>query len=128
VLAEIRSVLSSQPKVEASTARVRLTEVTPSAINMELLCYVLTRDFDEFATARENLLLRIMKFVEDSGTNLASASQTLYLGGDPGAKSRIDAAVKPAASSVAEAVERQVPESAAGNRARSSRENSGKDD
>ena len=51
---------------------------------MELFCYVLTRDFDEFATAhKKNFLLRIMKFVEESETNLASASQTLYLGGDP---------------------------------------------
>ncbi len=95
VLAEIRRVLTSQPKIEASTARVRLTEVTSSAINVELFCYVLTRDFDEFATARENLLLRIMKFVEESGTNLASASQTLYLGGDPASnKDKIAAAAK----------------------------------
>jgi MscS family membrane protein len=128
VLAEIRNVLSSQPKVEASTARVRLTEVTPSAINMELVCYVLTRDFDEFATARENMLLRIMKFVEDSGTNLASASQTLYLGGDPGAKSKIDAAVKPTPSTVAEPADRQLPESAASNPARNTKANAGKDD
>lgn len=128
VLAEIRSVLSSQPKIEAGTARVRLTEVTPSAINVELLCYVLTRDFDEFAAARETLLLRIMKFVEDSGTNLASASQTLYLGGDPGAKSNIDAVTKPTTSSVAEAADRQLPESATPKRQRNAGENAGKDD
>jgi MscS family membrane protein len=128
VLAEIRSVLSNQPKIETSTARVRLTEVTSNAINMELVCYVLTRDFDEFAAARENLLLRIMKFVEDSGTNLASASQTLYLSGDPASKSRIDAAVKPTTSTVAEAADRQLPDSAAPNRQRNSRDNAGKDD
>jgi MscS family membrane protein len=128
VLAEIRNVLASQPKIEASTARVRLTEVTSSAINMELVCYVLTRDFDEFATARETLLLRIMKFVEDSGTNLASASQTLYLGGDPGAKSKIDAALKPTTSTVAEPADRQRPESTTPNQSRNTRDNSGKDD
>jgi MscS family membrane protein len=95
VLSEIRGVLSSQPKIEASTARVRLTEVTPSSISVELVCYVLTREFDVFATAREDLLLRIMKFVEDSGTSLASASQTLYLSGDPAAKKdKIETAVK----------------------------------
>jgi MscS family membrane protein len=128
VLAEIRSVLANQSKIEASTARVRLTEVTPSAINVELFCYVLTRDFDEFATAREQLLLRIMKFVEESGTNLASASQTLYLGGDPGAKSKIDAAVKAATSSVAEAADRQLPESAAPSQQRNTEDKVGKDD
>jgi hypothetical protein len=44
----------------------------------------MTRDFDEFAAVREELLLRIMNFVEDSGTRLASPSQTLYLSGDAG--------------------------------------------
>jgi MscS family membrane protein len=124
VLAEIRSVLAKQPKIEASTARVRLTEVTPSAINVEIFCYVLTREFDEFATAREQLLLRIMKFVEESGTNLASSSQTLYLGGDPGAKDKIDAAVKAATSTVAEPADRQLPDSAA----RNTRDKAGKGD
>jgi MscS family membrane protein len=132
VLEEIRRVLSNQPKIEASTARVRLTEVTSSAINMELVCYVLTRDFDEFATARENLLLRIMKFVEDSGTNLASASQTLYLSGDPASKKdKIDAAVKRAvngAASVPGSPERPQPESAGRNPNRNIAENAGKDD
>jgi hypothetical protein len=50
---------------------------------VELVCYVMTRDNDEFATVREELLLKIMAFVEDSGTNLASPSQTLYLNPDP---------------------------------------------
>ena len=128
VLAQIREVLKGHPKIEGSTARVRLTEVTTSAINMELVCYVLTRDFDEFATVREDLLLRIMKFVEDSGTNLASASQTLYLSRDPGVKSKIDAALKPTASTVTEPADRQLPESAARNQSRNTADNAGKDD
>jgi MscS family membrane protein len=128
VLAQMREILKNHPKIEASTARVRLTEVTTSAINVELVCYVLTRDFDEFATAREDLLLRIMKFVEDSGTNLASASQTLYLSGDPGAKSKIDAAVKPTTSTVTEPADRQPPESTAQNKPRNTADNAGKDD
>src|SRR5271155_4480922 len=86
VLSEIRRVLKSQPKVEPSTARVRLTEGTTSSINVELLCYVLTQDFNEFAAVRESLLLRIMKYVEDSGASLAKPSQMLYLSADPGSK------------------------------------------
>jgi MscS family membrane protein len=84
VLAEIRGVLTGHPKIESNTIRVRLIELASSSINVELLSYVLTRDFDEFAGVREELLLRIMNFVEDSGTRLASPSQTLYLSGDPG--------------------------------------------
>jgi len=94
VLAEIRGVLSGHPKIETSTTRVRLTEVTSSAINMELICYVLTRDIDEFSTVREELLLRIMKFVEESETVLAKPPQTIYLSGEPVKKEKLDATTK----------------------------------
>jgi len=98
VLSEIFRVVSDHPKIETSTVRVRLIELTSSALNVELVCYVLTRDFNEFAAVREDVLLRIMKFVEESGTNLASASQTLYLSGDPASKKeKLDAAAKKAA-------------------------------
>ncbi len=89
VLAEIRGVLSGHPKIERSTSRVRLVELASSAINVELACYVMTRDYDEYATVREELLLRIMNFVEDSATKLASPSQTLYLSGGPTAAKQI---------------------------------------
>jgi MscS family membrane protein len=85
VLSEIRRVLSDHPKIETRTIRVRLTELTASALNVELFCYVMTREYNEFAAVREELLLSIMNLVEDSGTSLASASQTLYLSPDPAA-------------------------------------------
>jgi MscS family membrane protein len=100
VLSEIRGVLSGHPKIETTTARVRLTELASSSINVELVCYVLTRDFDEFAAVREDLLLHIMNFVEDSGTRLAMPTQTLYLSGDPRPETdKIKAALNSAPSS-----------------------------
>ena len=103
VLSEIRSVVEKHPKVETKTVRVRLTELAAASINVELVCYVLTRDFNEFAEVRESLLLHIMSFVEDSGTNLASPSQTLYLSGDP--------ALKPPANSKSESAAKQITDS-----------------
>ena len=95
VLSEVRKVVDGHPKIEKTSVRVRLTELTPSSINVELVCYVLTLDFNEYAEVREDLLLRIMNFVEDSGTSLAAASQTLYLSQDSGAdKDKIKGAVK----------------------------------
>jgi MscS family membrane protein len=84
VLSEIRRVLSSNPMIEGKTIRVRLIELASSALNVELVCYVLTRDFDEFAAVREGVLLQIMNLVDDSGAKLASPSQTLYLNQDSG--------------------------------------------
>lgn len=84
VLAEIRRVLAENPKIEKTTIRVRLIELGTSALNVELVCYVLTRDFEEFAAVREAVLLGIMNLVEDSGASLATPSQTLYLSKDSG--------------------------------------------
>src|ERR1700684_1750847 len=64
VLSEIRRVLSEHPKIETKKMRVRLTELTSSALNVELFCYVMTRDYNEFAAVREELLLNIMNLVD----------------------------------------------------------------
>ena len=132
VLTEIRGVLSGHEKIEKSTLRVRFTALTSSALNVELVSYVLTRDFDEFAAIREDLLLRIMNFVEDSGTSLAKPSQTLYLSGDPASKKdKIDAGVKKVtdgASSVPTSSGSPQSESALSNRPPNTADNARKDD
>jgi MscS family membrane protein len=84
LLLEVRKLLYSHPKVETKTVRVRLTEIAGAALNMEVLSYILTQDFNEFAAVREDLLLRIMDIVEDAGGSLALPAQTLYLSRDGG--------------------------------------------
>jgi MscS family membrane protein len=95
VLSEIRKLLYSHAKVETKTVRVRLTELAASANTVEVFCYILTQDFNEFAAIREDLLLHIMNLIDESGAELALPSQTLYLGRDSGLESeKKDAAVK----------------------------------
>ncbi len=84
VLSEVRKLLYSHPTVETKTVRVRLTDIAGTSLNMEVLSYVLTQDFNEFAAIREDLLLRMMDIVEDSGSGLALPAQTLYLSRDSG--------------------------------------------
>jgi MscS family membrane protein len=84
VLAEVRRLLYEHPKVETEGARIRLIAIDPSALTLEIFCYVLTRSVPEFLAIREDLLLRIMDIVKDSGTGFAFPSQTLYLGRDSG--------------------------------------------
>jgi MscS family membrane protein len=92
-LSEIRRVLTTNPKIEAATVRVRVIELGATAINVELFSYVLTQDFNVFAEVREDVLLQIMKFVEDSGTSLAKPS--LYLDQDGGGvKEKLQAATQ----------------------------------
>jgi len=95
VLSEVRRLLYSHPKVETGTVRVRLTDVADSALNVEVVSYILTQDFNEFAAVREDLLLRIMDVLEDSGGGLALPSQTLYLSRDAGVeKEKAETAAK----------------------------------
>jgi MscS family membrane protein len=78
-LSEIRRLLYSHPKVETKSVRVRLIDIAAGAPKTEVVCYILTRDYNEFAAVREDLLLRMMDLVSEIGTGLASPSQTLYL-------------------------------------------------
>jgi len=95
VLAEIRKLLYSHAKVETQTVRVRLTDIAGTSLSVEVVSYILTRDFNEFAAVREDLLLRMMDVMEDSGGGLALPSQTLYLSRDAGVeKQKAENAVK----------------------------------
>src|SRR6266576_1771726 len=95
VLTEVRRLLYSHPKIETATVRVRLTDIAGTSLNVELLSYILTRDFNEFAAVREDLLLRIMDVMEDAGGGLALPSQTLYISRDGGVeKEKADTAIK----------------------------------
>jgi len=95
VLSEVRRLLYSHPKVESKTVRVRLTDIAGTSLTVEVVSYILTRDFNEFAAVREDLLLRMMEIMEQSGSGLALPSQTLFLGRDAGLeKEKAEAAVQ----------------------------------
>jgi MscS family membrane protein len=84
VLAETRKILYEHPKVGSDSANIRFANFDSSSLRLEIVAFVLTRDSNEFAAVREDLLLRIMDILEQSGTGLAFPSQTLYLSRDPG--------------------------------------------
>jgi MscS family membrane protein len=84
VLAETRRLLYSHPKVESDSVRVRLTDIAGSSLSVEVFSYILTRDYNEYAAVKEDLLLRMLDIVEDSGGSLAMPSQTLYIARDSG--------------------------------------------
>lgn len=82
VLAEFRRLLYQHSKVERETVRVRLIGFDSSGFRVEFFSYVLTRDFNEFAAIREDLLIRCLQIMEEAGTGMAYPSQTLYLSKD----------------------------------------------
>jgi len=84
VLAEIRKLLLSHPKVSRDPARVRFVGFGAHSLDLEIFAYTGSADWNEFLAVREDLLLRIMDIVEESGSGFAFPSQTLYLGRDGG--------------------------------------------
>ncbi|MGZ4837945.1 MAG: mechanosensitive ion channel family protein [Terriglobales bacterium] len=84
LLAEVRRMLYEHSKVESDSAYIRFASFDSSALRLEIFSYVLTRDSNEFAAIREDLLLRIMKLVEKSGSGFAFPSQTVYFSRDSG--------------------------------------------
>ncbi len=84
VIAGVRRLLYSHPRVESNTFWVRFNKMDNSSLNVGVFAYVLTRDYNEFLAVQEDLLLRILDVVEASGSGLAFPSQTLYLGRDTG--------------------------------------------
>jgi len=84
VLAQVRRLLYEHPKVETEGARNRFIAFDESALTLEIFSYILTRDFNEFLSIREDLLLRIMDIVAAAGTSFAFPSQTVYLCRDSG--------------------------------------------
>lgn len=84
VLAELRKVLITHPKVSNDPARVRFSTFGAYSLDIEVFAYVETTDFAEFCAIREDLFLRFMDVVAASGTGFAFPSQTLYLGRDGG--------------------------------------------
>jgi MscS family membrane protein len=84
LLAEIRRMLYAHPRVESDSATVRFANFDNSSLRLEVFSYALTRDANEFIAIREDLLLRIMDIVEQSGSGIAFPSQTLYMSRDSG--------------------------------------------
>lgn len=84
LLAELRRLLYAHPKIENGSARVRFAAVDSSSLNLEVFSYVVTRDYEEFAAVREDVLLRMMEIVEKSGTGFAYPTRTLYVAREKG--------------------------------------------
>jgi MscS family membrane protein len=84
VLVKLRELLLGHPRVNPDPARARFIGLGASSLDIELFAYVMTKDWGEFLGIREDILLRVMEIVGQSGSALALPSQTMYLGRDRG--------------------------------------------
>lgn len=75
---EIYKLLTEDVRVEASSARVNLTDFGQWAIELQIWTYLLTSDIQKFNAIRQDILKRIAQTVEGAGCRFALPSQTIY--------------------------------------------------
>jgi MscS family membrane protein len=71
VLSSVRSILQSNPKIEAASIGVSFVKIGTYSLDIDVSAYVKTSDDSEFAGVRQDLLIRILQAVEQAGTALA---------------------------------------------------------
>lgn len=82
VLAKIREMLHSHPRINPATVRVRFIGHGDSSLDIEIRVYAKTREWNDFFAIREDVLFRVSDVVTESGSSFAFPSQTIYLGRD----------------------------------------------
>ena len=68
VLEKLQARTAEQPKVEASSVRIRFVKLEPQALEIELFAYVLTSVWDEFVDVRQQVFLAALEVVGGGGT------------------------------------------------------------
>ena len=84
LLARLREMLHSHPRIDSDTVRVRFAGYGSSALNIDIRVYAETREWNDFFAIREDVFLRIYDIVTAAGTGFAFPSQTLYMARDGG--------------------------------------------
>lgn len=79
VLDEIRELLRENPKVEDATSRVRFLRFADYALEIEVYCYILEGQFNDYLASQEALLLSIMEAIDKAGAVVALPTQTEFV-------------------------------------------------
>ena len=84
VIAKLREMLIRHERVMPQPLRVRFIEIGISSLDVEILAYISSTNYNEYLGIREDLNLRIMDIVAEAGTDFAFPSQTIYMSRDSG--------------------------------------------
>ncbi len=79
ILAEIKKLLTSHPKVLPDLARVRFTSFGAYSLDLDIFAYIDVTHYGEYLAIAEELNLGIMDIVTQAGSSFALPSQTTYL-------------------------------------------------
>jgi len=83
----LEQVLRAHPKLWPDSVTVRFSAFAEWSLNIEVVCWFVVKDFDEFRAVREELLLGFLEVVEKAGAAFAFPTRTVHLvKGEPPAK------------------------------------------
>jgi MscS family membrane protein len=82
VMAGLEATLRAHPKVWPDAVIVRFSEFRESSLNLEVMAWFLTADWNEFTAIRTEIFLRFLEVVEQAGTSFAFPTRTLHLAGE----------------------------------------------
>jgi MscS family membrane protein len=78
VLSSLGEILTSHPQVETGKLPVRFVGVGSYSLDVEVVAYVTTSDYDAFLALQQELLLKMLQAVEHAGTALAVPLQESF--------------------------------------------------
>jgi MscS family membrane protein len=85
VLAGIEKALLAHPRIWPEGVSVRFTEFKDSSLNVEVMAWLQTTDWNAFTRERQELYLAFLAVVEEAGTSLAFPTRTVHVVPDRGA-------------------------------------------
>jgi MscS family membrane protein len=75
----LRGVLIGSSAVDRTDVRVRFFRLGPFSLDVEVFAYIVATDWERFLETQQELLLRMMEVVEETGTAIALPSQQLQV-------------------------------------------------
>jgi MscS family membrane protein len=79
ILAGVEGVLRAHPKIWPDTVVVRFQKFGESSLDVEVMAWFQTSDWNEFMEIRQEILLAFMEVIERAGSSLAYPTRTLHV-------------------------------------------------
>ncbi|MFN2398175.1 MAG: hypothetical protein ABR543_05975 [Gemmatimonadaceae bacterium] len=95
MLSGLERVLREHPKIWPDAVVVRFVGFAASSLDVQVMAWFRTSDWDEFQLIRQDILLQFMTVVENAGTSFAFPTTTVHLASAPSVPALSGAATEP---------------------------------
>jgi MscS family membrane protein len=79
ILEGFERVLRDHPRIWPDTVVVRFMGFGASSLDIEIMCWFLTTDYNEYRDFRQEVFLGFMRVVEEAGSSFAFPTRTVHL-------------------------------------------------